>query len=306
MVDKLTLPPVILGGDPFNRFRFLYARSLWWRLHDPEYAIEVMRSAYAAGCRAYDLSDEDNLHPFWELRVQVEEPLIGFGNPTWKQGVFLRGRYLQSSRDRILRTLVERPLLPPAIAARTRDHLSQEAVMVFGYDPQASLLSDEEIADIHLDEGAFLRRLQEFGSACQYIFLGGSDADWLLSLGRADIVQRMATLTRKSGFVPILLVHYASYVIPIAEAAGIDVDGYAVPLNRDWSWFDRDACVDLVRSIDKPFVAFMPLASGGLKHDVREALRWLLHEIGVTTILFGTARPAHAAETTRVILDLVT
>lgn len=300
------LPPVILGGDPFNRFRFLYDRSLWWKLHDPEYAIRVMRAAYDAGCRAYDLSDEGNVRLFWQFRVRVEESLTGFGNPTWEQGVFLHGRYLQLSRDRILRTLVERPLLPADIAAQVRDHLSGEAVMVFGYDREAPLLSDEEIADICLNEGAFLKRLSGFGSACQYIFLGGSDADWLLSLGRADIVQRMAILTRKSGFVPILLVHYASYVIPIAEAADIDVDGYAVPLNRDWSWFDRDACVDLVRSIDKPFVAFMPLASGGLKHDVRGALRWLLHEIGVATIFFGTARPEHAAETTRIVLDLVT
>jgi len=306
MGDRLVLPPVILGGDPFNRFRFLYDPSLWWKLHDPEYTLGVMRAAYDAGCRAYDLSDESNTHPFWQLRTQVEESLVGFGNPTWEQGVFLHGRYLQLCRDRILRTLVERPLLPPHIATQIRDRLSQEAVMVFGYDPQAPLLSDEEIAAIHLDEGTFLRRLREFGGACQYIFLGGSDADWLLSLGRADIVQRMAILTHKSGFVPILLVHYASYVIPIAEAAGIDVDGYAVPLNRDWSWFDRDACVDLLRGIDKPFVAFMPLASGGLKHDVRGGLRWLLHEIGVATILFGTARPEHAAETTRIVLDLVT
>jgi hypothetical protein len=42
--------------------------------------------------------------------------LVGFGNPTWEQGVFLNGRYIQYSRDRILRTLVDRlfPARSPA------------------------------------------------------------------------------------------------------------------------------------------------------------------------------------------------
>ena len=304
MTIGLTLPPVILGGDPFNRFRYLYRQSLWWKLHDPDYALQVMRAAYDAGCRAFDLSDDNNVQLFWRLRVQVDEPIVGFGNPTWEQGVFLHGRFLMLSRDRILRTLIERPLLPPALAAKVRDHLSRSAVLVFGYDPEALPLTDEEIADIRLEEETFLKRLSGFGGSCRYIFIGGTDADYLLSLGRVDILHRMVELTRKSGFVPLLLCHYGSYVVPIAEESGLEVEGYAIPLNREWGWFDRDACVHLVRTIAKPFVAFMPLASGGLKKDVRGALRWLFRDVGVASVLFGTALPEHAAETTRIALEL--
>jgi hypothetical protein len=42
----------------------------------------------------------------------------------------------------------------------------------------------------------------------------------------------------------------------------------------------------------------MPLASGGLRQDVGSALDWLYAEVGVEAILFGTATPAHARETT--------
>ncbi|MDY6876143.1 MAG: hypothetical protein SWK90_08090 [Chloroflexota bacterium] len=304
MAIKPTLPPVILGGDPFNRFRGLYHQALWWKLHDPDYAMQVMHAAYDAGCRAFDLSDDDNVQPFWRLRVQVEEPIVGFGNPTWEQGVFLHGRFLMLSRDRILRTLVERPLLPPTLAAQVRDHLSKSAVLVFGYDPEAPPLTDEEIGDIVLDEAVFLKRLSGFGGSCRYIFLGGTDADYLISLGRLDIIRRMVDLTRRSGFIPLLLCHYGSYAVPIAEEAGLEVEGYAMPLNRGWGWFERDDCIDLVQAIPKPFVAFMPLASGGLREDVHGALQWLFHTVGVASVLFGTASPEHAAETTRIALEL--
>jgi len=39
MNETLSLPASILGGDPFNQFRFLYRRDLWWKLNDEEYGL---------------------------------------------------------------------------------------------------------------------------------------------------------------------------------------------------------------------------------------------------------------------------
>lgn len=292
------LPASILGGDPFNQFRFLYRRELLWKLFDEEYALLVMKAYYDAGGRAYDLSFEENTRPFRRLMEWVDEPLIGFGNPSWEQGVFLHGRYLQYSRDRILRTLVDR-FFPRPVARLVDEKLSKEDVLVFGYDRNAKPLTDEEIAAISLNEEAFDRRLSIFRD-CRYILLGGSDADWLVSLGRLDLVAAMATRVRQKGWIPLLLCQYASLVVPAVEAYGVDVEGYAVPLNREWSWFDRDACLEAIRSVKKPVIAFMPLASGSLRHDVRGALDWLFCEAGVESILFGTATPEHAAHTAQV------
>jgi aryl-alcohol dehydrogenase-like predicted oxidoreductase len=115
-----------------------------------------------------------------------------------------------------------------------------------------------------------------------------------------DIVARMAEVVRQAGHTPFLLSQYPSLVLPRAEEAGLKVDGYGVPLNRDWSWFTRDACLEAVRATRKPVIAFMPLASGQLKKDVRGALEWLYAEAGVESILYGTATAEHARETTRI------
>lgn len=296
MTNLERIPPSILGGDPFNQFRFLYRRELLWKLFDEDYCFSVMKACFEAGGRAYDLSFDINSRLFRRLLDETGEKLIGFGNPSWEQGVFLNGKYIQYSRDRILKTLVER-VFPRPLAKHVEEKLSIEDVLVFGYDREAKLLSDEEIASIHLDQWIFLQRLSIFKD-CQYIFLGGSDADWLVSLGRVDIIVEMARLTRQLGFVPMVLCQYASHIIPLIEAAGADVDGYAVPLNRDWSWMDRDACVDVVKSLKKPVVAFMPFASGGLRKDIRSAMDWLYGKIGVESILFGTSTAEHARHTT--------
>lgn len=292
------LPPSILGGDPFNHFRFLYRRDLLWKLHDEEYCLSIMRAAYDAGSRAFDLSFPVNTRLFSLLQQQTGERLIGFGNPTWEQGVLLNGRHLQYSRDRILRTSIDR-LWPRPIARLVESKLAQQDVLVFGYDPAAAPLTDAEIAGIRLDRGLFLERLSIFRD-CRYILLGGSDADWLVSVGRTDILAELTQVVREQGFIPILLCQYATLVVPAAESAHLDVEGYAVPLNRGWSWFDRDGCVEIVRGLAKPVIAFMPLASAGLNQDVRGALDWLFDSVGVESILFGTATGSHAQETTRV------
>jgi len=296
------LPASILGGDPFNQFRFLYRRELLWKLFDEEYCLTVMRACYAAGGKAYDLSFEVNTRLLRRLIEETGDHLIGFGNPTWEQGVFLNGRHIQHSRDRILRTLVDR-LFPRPVARLVAEKLSREDVLVFGYDREAAPLNDEEIAGIFLDEDCFRQRLSIFKD-CQYILLGGSDADWLVPLGRIDVLAQMADVVRQEGYVPVLLCQYGSLVIPAAEAAGLKVEAYAVPLNRDWSWFSRDECVEAVKSTRKPVIAFMPLASGGLREDVCGALEWLYADIGVESILFGTATPEHACETTRAALQV--
>ncbi|MCX6025011.1 MAG: hypothetical protein NTY23_01900 [Chloroflexi bacterium] len=291
------LPPSILGGDPFNHFRFLYRKEFWWRLHDEEYCLSVMRAAYEAGGNAFDLSFEVNARLFARLAAETGDALVGFGNPTWEQGVMLNGRFLRYSQDRILRTLVER-LWPRSIASLVQERLCREDVLVFGFDGEAAPLTDEEIESIALDEEAFRRRLSIFRH-CHYVCFGGSDADWLISLGRMDILAKMATVVRELAFTPILLCQYATLVVPQAEASALDVEGYAVPLNKAWSWFNRNECVRMVRSLEKPVIAFMPLASGRLLGDVRGALDWLYAEVGVESILFGTATAEHARETTR-------
>jgi hypothetical protein len=179
------------------------------------------------------------------------------------------------------------------------DSLYEDAVMLFGYDREAAPLTDAEIANIGLDDQILRQRLSIFDD-CQYIFFGGSDADWLVSLERADVLRDIAQVVRDAGFIPILLCHYATLVLPAAKSINLDTEAYAIPFNKAWTWFDHDECVEFVKSCDIPIIAFMPLASGELRRDVRASLDWLFCDMGVESILFGTATANHAAETTRI------
>lgn len=295
------IPPSILGGDPFNQFRFLYRRELLWKLFDEDYCYSVMKACYDAGGTAYDLSFEVNTRLFRRLLDETGSDLLGFGNPSWEQGVFFNGKYIHYHRDRILKTLVERKF-PKPVAKLVDEKLAQDDLMVFGYDRKVDALSDDEIGSIHLDKWAFVQRISIFKD-CQYLFLGGSDADWLVSLGRMDILQEMVALSRSLGFVPYILCQYASHIIPLIEDAHLDVAGYAVPLNRDWSWMDLDSTLEVVHSLKKPVVAFMPFANGGLRADIRGALDWLYGVAGVDSILYGTATAEHASHTTQLAAE---
>jgi hypothetical protein len=257
-----------------------------------------MRAAHEAGGTAFDLSFSENVRLFRKLQAETAVPLLGFGNPTWEQGVMLNGQFLQYERDRILKTLVDR-LWPRPIARLVEDELSQAATMVFGYDRQAQPLTDAEIAAITLDEAILRGRLDTLQD-CEYMFFGGSDADWLVSLGRADLLADLARVVREAGHQPVLLCHYATLVVPAAEAMDLDTVAHAIPFNKVWTWFDLDECIKIVKSLDKPVIAFMPLASGDLKADVEDSLRWLFDDMAVESILFGTATPGHARETTRI------
>lgn len=293
--------PVIVGGDPFNLFRALYPRELWWRLNDPDYCLDVMRHAHAAGARAYELSFPENADLFRRLRAEAGD-VVGFANPTWKQGVMLGGRLTQYSRDRILRTIVEN-YLPSRLRALVEDVLRYEAPLVFDYDHQAPPLSPDDLETLSLDEDHFRSRLRELGDST-FALVGGTDADWLFALGRPEPVVRMVEISRAEGFRPLLLCHYASLVVPMAEEIGLDVEGYAVPINRMWSWFTLEEAREALKRASRPTIAFMPLAGGKLAGDIRGAFSFLYHEVGVVGVLVGFSRPHHARETVATALEV--
>lgn len=296
------LHPVILGGDPFSDvFRGLYNLRRFWKLTDPEYCLAVMKAAYEAGARAFELSFPENVKLFHRLKDMVQEEIVAYGNPTYLQGTKLAGRDLQYYRDRVVKTLVEK-YLDPELAILVKDRLKNDFFIVFGYDEEAETLTEGEVESIYLDEDAFNRRLDEL-SVAKYIMVGGTDADWLVSLNRMDILHRMVEIARKRGFIPLLICHYASEVLPQAEKAGLPVEGYAIPLNREWAWLTKEKARRALEQVSRPVISFMGLGSGSLRHDVRGALEFLFKECGVEGLLFGTTNPINAYNTTRMALE---
>ena len=299
-MDKL--PSAIMGGDTFTDvFRGLYDLNMYWRLTDPDYCISVMRSAYHAGCRAFDFSFANVREMFSKLQESVEEEIAGVANPTWLQGCKLDSRPLQYLRSRVLKTYTEIPgYVSPEIAAMVRDELRTKNCMVFGYDPEEQPLSEKEISSIYLDEDAYIGRLEELRGS-QYVLIGGTDADWLFTLRRQDLIARMAEIVRSRGQIPLLICHYASLVLPRADAMNLDVEAYFAPINQSWAWFDLESAKKAVRNAAKPVVAFMAFACGGLSGGMREAAEYLRDDCNVKGILFGTTKAKNAYNTTKML-----
>lgn len=289
------LADIILGGDTFSdAFRGLYDPQMYWNLTDPDYCISVMRAAYEGGCRAFDFSFGNVREMFERFRDTVDEEITGYANPTFLQGCKLDGKDLQYLRNRILKTFTTCPgYWSPELMARVRDDLRVNTCMVFGYDPDAIPLSDAEIARIYLDEDTFCARLDELRGS-SFVMIGGTDADWLFTLGRYDLIQRMAEIVRSRGQQPLLICHYASSVLPKADAIGLDVDAYFAPINRSWAWFSQEEARAAVLAAQKPVIAFMAFACGGLSLSMEDAARYLRNECGVSGILYGTTKPKNA------------
>ncbi len=298
------LSPAIMGGDPFSDiFRGLYDPRSFWNLTDPDYCLSVMRSAYEGGCRAFDYSFANVQDIFVRLRESVDEEIVGYANPTYLQGTMLDGKHLQFQRSRILKTIVSVPsFVEPEIASKIRDDLREKTCMVFGYDPDAAALSDSEIASIYLDEDVFNKRLDELNEST-FVLIGGTDADWLFTLKRADIIVRMAEIVRSRGKIPLLICHYTSTVLPEADRINLDVEGYFAPINKSWSWFDLKESQKAVRAAKKPVIAFMAFACGSLSNGMQEAADFLKQECGVSGVLFGTTKVKNALNTSIMLTE---
>lgn len=293
---------VILGGDPFSDiFRGLYNLKRFWKLTDPDYCLSVMEGAYQGGCRAFDYSFRNVQEIYLRLMDRVDEEIVGYGNPTYLQGCKLGGTHLQFLRSRVLATLVERPgFLPVEIREKIRDDYRENLCMVFGYDRNAKPLSDEEIQGIYIDEDTFAARLSEV-NASKYVLVGGTDADWLVSLGRIDLIGRLVEIVRGKGQIPLLLCHYTSVVLPAADEMQLDVEGYFAAVNKQSAWLDKETAVKAVQEAKKPVTAFMAFASGGLASDMEGAARYLRDVCHVNGIMYGTTRPENACKTAELL-----
>lgn len=301
MMNKLGAS--ILGGDPFSHvFRGLYDQKSFWNLTDPDYCYSVMEAAYAGGCRAFDYSFPETQALYLKLSRQVEEETYPIANITWLQGFHLEGRPLQYCRDRVIKTIVSSDTaVPRPIQDQIDNDWSKSIPMVFGYDGNAPALSQSEIDSIDLCTRSFLERLLPISHA-DFIFMGGTDADWLFALRRHDLIAKLARLLVELGKTPILLCHYTSLVLPVAESMpDLPVQGYAVPLNQSWSWFSLEDSLEAVSSSQKPVIAFMPFGSGDLASSREQATEFLSNIDQVCSLLFGTSKAKHAQENAQLI-----
>ena len=229
----------------------------------------LMERVYEMGGWCFDLPTARHLESFKTLRESTkDEALIGFGHIAAESGVSLMGKPLHQLEWKVVSTIV-RNIVPP-----------DSVWKLFPARPYGEVLTQKEIDRMTFDPSRFDQILSPFQlNGVPFLLIGGKYGDWLLGLGRGDLLRKMVSEIRGKGFIPIFSGLWATFVLPKAKA--LDVAGYAIPVNKKKSLFDLEQACNMIKKFDKPVISLDPLSEGELLEKSEEAFSFIFDELKV-------------------------
>ena len=229
----------------------------------------LMENAYEMGAWCFDLPTVRHLESFKTLRESTkDEALIGFGHIAAESGVSLMGKPLHQFEWKVVSTIA-RNIVPP-----------DSVWKLFPARPCGEVLTQKEIDRMTFDPSRFDQTLSPFQlNGVPFLLIGGKYGDWLLGLGRGDLLREMVSEIRGKGFIPIFSGLWATFVLP--KAKSLDVAGYAIPVNKKKSLFDLEQACNMIKKFDKPVISLDPLSEGELLEKSEEAFSFLFDELKV-------------------------
>jgi hypothetical protein len=178
------------------------------------------------------------------------------------------GKPLHQIEWKVVSTIV-RNIVPPDSARK-----------LFPARPYGEVLTQKEIDRMTFDPSRFDQTLSPFQpNGVPFLLIGGKYGDWLLGLGRGDLLKEMVSEIRGKGFIPIFSGQWATFVLP--KAKPLDVAGYAIPINKKKSLFDLEQACNMIKKFDKPVISLDPLSEGELLEKSEEAFSFIFDELKV-------------------------
>jgi len=244
--------------------------------------LSLMEEAHEMGAWCFDLPSANHLKSFKRLkRLTTDEALIGLCHIEVETGASLLGKPLHRFESKVTST-IRRGLLPSNL---TRNVLPPSS--------SSEVFTQKEIDRITFDSPRFEEALSLFDpEESPFLFIGERYGDWLLALGRIDLLHEMVSKVRGKGFTPIFSGQWATFVLP--KAKPLDVAAYAVPVNKKWSLFDLQRASDLIKKFEKPVISLNPLADGTLLKDSEGAFSFLFDELKIVAAIPAIASPGEA------------
>jgi hypothetical protein len=231
--------------------------------------LSLMKEAYEMGAWCFDLPSANHLKSFKDLKhLTTDEALTGLCHIEGETGASFLGKPLHRFESKIISTIrrdllpsnLTRPILPPSSSSEV---FTQKEIDRITFDP---LRFGEALSLFDPEESPFL-------------LLGEKYGDWLLALGRIDLLHEMVSKVREKGFIPIFSGQWATFALP--KAKPLDVAAYAVPINKKWSLFDLQRASDLIKKFDRPVISLNPLADGTLLKESEGAFSFLFDELKI-------------------------
>jgi hypothetical protein len=268
---------------------------------DPKAISSLLRGAFELGNWCFDLPSPKHLEAFRDIRnLTEEESLIGIGNLGMDEGVTLMGSPLHRIEAKVIST-VKKNLFPPETIQRLKREGLWNAHDFFTGPFSPEVFTQKEIDRIAFDAVRFDRALSLFQAMeTPFLKVGGRYGDWLLGLGRTDLIEKMASRVREAGFIPIFSGRWATFVLPKVKA--IDFAAYAIPINKNRGLLDHGQACALIRKFDKPLISLDPLAERKLLGNPEEAFSFLFKELRI----HGAVVEVNSEEEGKKILDALT
>jgi hypothetical protein len=279
----MRLPTVILEGKKLPRM--IFSIQLPASRSDQE-MYSLMKETYEMGAWCFDLPSANHLESFKELKDSTtDETVIGLCHLDVETGVSFLGRPLHRFESKVIST-IRKDLLPSHL---TRNILPRSS--------SSEVFTQKEIDRLIFDSFRFNKVLSLFDpKESPFLLVGEKYGDWLLALGRLDLLHKMVSRVREKGFIPIFSGQWATFVLP--KAKSLDVAAYAIPINKKWSLFDLRHASDLIKKFDKPVISLNPLADGTLLEDSHGAFSFLFDELKVYAMI---AKISSEGETKRIV-----
>lgn len=253
-IEGFAVSKVILGCDAFISWLYQGGDSPF-KGSDGKLCIskvlEVMKTSLSYGVKGLDLSPP-LVGTFRRLQNETGEEIVGLGAlQEWTCKNFtIDGVTLENYSEEIKTTVCSK--LPQGYL----EHLVQSSFRsLFVPNNPAQPLTQSQIDNIRIDSEFFKRRLELYRQLnIKLVQFGGGTADWLAALGRTDLLETLSRLIINKGFIPILVCHWTSMVLPIAEKE-LEVAGYIVPLNKLWGLLTLSETLRTIKNIEKPIIA---------------------------------------------------
>jgi hypothetical protein len=271
LLERKKIPRIILSVHPHPPF-------------DRPQILSLMKEAYEMGVWCFDLPSAGHLESFKELRnLTLDQMLIGICHLEVETGASFLGKPLHQFESKVVST-IRKDLLP--------SHLPRN---ILPSSSSSEVFTQKEIDRIAFDSLRFSNALFLFDpKESPFLLIGERYGDWLLALGRIDLLHEMVSRVREKGFLPIFSGQWATFVLPTAKS--LNVCAYAVPVNKKRSLFDLQRASDLIKKFEKPVISLDPLADGTLVKESERAFSFLFDELKVCAAIAKIGSEAEAGK----------
>ena len=274
----MQFPTAPLEGKKLSRVIFSIRTSAL-----PDRGIsDLLRKLYEMGVWCFDLPSLKHLESFRELRrLTDDDALIGFCHLAVEEGVSFVGKPLHRFESKVISTIKKN--LGSSGFFRNLPHTPSSS----------DVFTQKEIDRISVDPLRLDKAISVFSPQdSPFLVIGNRYGDWLLALGRIDLLKDMVLRVREKGFIPIFSGQWTTFALPKVKA--LDFAAYAVPVNKGGEFVDLDRACDLVKRFDKPVISLNPLADGGLLKDPEEAFSFLFKELKIHAAIVEIASEVEA------------